>query len=131
MKEAIGIAAGGFLLMAGTATADVIAFENFDGGAVNLSGTQNVFDFESGGGTLGDVFGRVSPWNGGLGTGMPFDVADDSVVDVSGGGAFPGDTRGIAGQFTTAFFAMNDMDAVAVNDATWTFDISSAISIVV
>ncbi|MHC4218279.1 MAG: hypothetical protein ACYSU7_07450 [Planctomycetota bacterium] len=129
MKSAVGIAVGGALLAAGTASADVIAFEDFDGGAVNLSSTTNVFDFNAGGGALGDVFGRVSPWNGGLGTGMPFDVADDSVIDVSGGGAFPGDTRGLSGQNGTAFFAMNDMDAVAVNNAVWSFDISSAISI--
>jgi len=108
----------------------VIGFEDFDGGAINLSGTANVFDYGAGGGALGDVFGRVDGQLGG--TGMPFDVADDTVVDVSGartGSAFPSDTLGLAGQNTTAFFAMNDMDAVAVNNAIWTFDISSASSV--
>jgi hypothetical protein len=133
MKVVTGIAAGGALLVAGTATADLVGFEDFDGGAINLSSTSNVFDFNAGGGTLGDVFGRVSPFNGGAGTGMPFDVADDSVADVSGGGVFPGDLIGISGQNGTAFFAMNDMDGSGmpqiINDATWTFDISSAISL--
>jgi hypothetical protein len=135
MKVAVGIAAAGALLTAGTASSDVIAFEDFDGGAFNLNSSTNVLDFGAGGGSGGDVFGRVSPYNFGAGTGMPFDVADDTVVDVSGGGSgvpFPADTRGIAGQFTTAFFAMNDMDgsgAPGFTFATWTFDISSAISI--
>ena len=115
-----------------SANAGIIAFEDFDGGALNLTGTQNVFDFGSGGGSGGDVFGRVSRWNGGTGTGMPSDVADDSVIDVSGLGAAPGDTLGLAGQHTSAFFALNDMDGADVpkfTNATWTFDISAATSI--
>ena len=90
------------------------------------------FDYGSGGGDLGDVFGRVSPFNGGAGTGGPFDIWDDSVADMSGGGVFPGDLIGIAGQNSTAFFAMNDMDGTSApgfTDATWSFDISSAQSI--
>lgn len=111
---------------ANTAEAVVIALEDFDGGAINLSGTANVFDMDAGGGTGGDVFGRVVP---GV-TSYPFDVADDSAVDVSGGtfdpnNAFPGDVLGIAGQNTSAFFAINDADGLGgLNDATWTFDIS-------
>ena len=52
-------------LVANAAFADVVGFEDFDGGAINLSSTTNVFDFGNGGGSGGDVFGRVSPWNGG------------------------------------------------------------------
>ncbi|MGD8406305.1 MAG: hypothetical protein PVJ21_21800, partial [Anaerolineales bacterium] len=78
----------------------VIGFEDFDGGAINLSSTSNVYDYDAGGGSLGDVFGRVSAFFGG-GTGMPFDVADDTVADVSGGGVYPSDTLGLAGQNTT------------------------------
>ena len=111
--------------------ADVIGFEDFDGGAINLNGTVNVFDFGAGGGSGGDVFGRVSPFNGGAGTGGPFDVWDDSVVDSSGGGVFPGDGRGLAGVGATAFFAMNDMDGTGMpqvmTEAIWSFDISSAV----
>lgn len=135
MKRIVCLAVAGLFLAGAQASfANVIASENFDGGAKNLIGTANVFDFGAGGGSGGDVFGRVSPWNGGTGTGAPFDVADDSVIDWSGTGSpFPGDNRGIAGQFTTAFFAMNDMDGTGINpvlpDATWTFDISSATSL--
>jgi hypothetical protein len=106
-----------------------IAFEDFDGGAFNLSSTTNVFDYGAGGGAAGDVFGRVSAFYLG-GTGMPFDVADDTVSDVSGGGVFPDDTIALASQNTSAFFAMNDMDgssAPLFPNATWTFDITSAI----
>mgnify|MGYP003142610780 FL=1 len=100
-----------------------LGFEDFDGNAVNLNATANVSDYLSGGGTGGDVFGRVDGQLGG--NGMPFDVADDTAADVSGamtGSNFPADTRGIAGQNTTAFFALNDMDGVGVNNATWNFN---------
>ena len=119
------------ILASAPALADVVGYEDFDGGAINLMGTSNVFDFNAGGGTVGDVFGRVSPWNGGTGTGGPFDVWDDSVTDTSGGGVFATDNRAIAGQLTTAFFSSSDADGFTptVNDATWTFDISSAISL--
>ena len=74
-----------------------IAFEDFDGGAVNLINTDNVFDYDAGEGALGDVFGRVD----GSTTGMPFDVVDDTVADISGGGIRPSDTLGLAGQNTS------------------------------
>lgn len=115
--------------LASTANATLIAGEDFDGGAVNLIGTVNVYDYGSGGGSGGDVFGRVSQYRLG-GTGMPYDVADDTAYDVSGGGVYPDDHLGIAGGFQGPFFAMNDMDGsgmpVVLNDATWTFDVSSA-----
>ena len=99
-----------------------IGFEDFDGNETNLSNTVNIADYGMAGGTGGDVFGRVDGQAGGVG--MPFDVADDTAVDVSGGRAgtnFPADQLGIAGQNTTAFFALNDMDAISVNNAVWTF----------
>lgn len=136
LRILVSLAAAFLCLAACTpGVADIIAFEDFDGGALNLNSTANVFDFDAGGGTDGDVFGRVSQFAGGAGTGGPFDVFDDSVVDTSGGGVFPGDSRGISGQFGTAFFAMNDADAVLdvsgapLNNAVWTFDISSALAI--
>ena len=118
------------VFLAGTHVhADLVGFEDFDGGALNLSSTKNVFDYAAGGGSGNDVFGRVSPGFAG-GTGAPEDVADDSVgvggTGYSGGSQLPGDTLGIAGNTTGAFFAMNDANAVAVNNATWTFNISSA-----
>ncbi len=120
-------------LTAGTANATVVGFEDFDGGDINLTGTSNVLLFGAGGGASGDVFGVVTPFNGGTGTGGPFDVFDDSVVDASGGGVFAGDTLGLVGQNATGFFAINDADGASIptviNDATWSFDISSALSI--
>lgn len=100
----------------------VIGFEDFDGGSVNLDSTTNVSDYGGAGGSGGDVFGTVNGQLGG--NGMPFDVADDTAVDVSGaraGSNFPADQLGIAGENTTAFFAVNDADAVGVNNAVWTF----------
>ncbi|WP_432411343.1 ExeM/NucH family extracellular endonuclease [Rasiella sp. SM2506] len=97
-----------------------LGFEDFDGNDVNLTNTANVANYNTA--TGGDVFGRVDGQAGG--TGMPFDVADDTAADVSGartGTNFPGDLSGLAGQNTTAFFALNDADGVAVNNATLTF----------
>ncbi|EDM44108.1 extracellular nuclease [unidentified eubacterium SCB49] len=99
-----------------------IGFEDFDGNEMNLNGTLNVADYNNGGGTGGDVFGVVNGQPNGVG--MPFDVADDSVFNVSGAGtgaSFPADQLGIAGQNTTGFFALNDMDGINVNNAAWTF----------
>jgi len=109
----------------------IIAQENFDGGAVNLVSTQNVVNYTLQ--STGDVFARVSRSDGGLGTGGPFDVWDDSVVGNSGGAPFPTDTLGIAGQNSSAFFAMNDPDGLNAfgnnNNAVWSFDVSSAPSL--
>ena len=114
----------------------VIALEDFDGGDLNLSGTSNVFDFDAGGGSFSDVFGRVSPFDGGAGTGGPRDVWDDTVTDMSGNGVNAGDLIGVAGQNSSAFFAMNDANGSGIppgdgslNDATWTFDVSGSIAI--
>jgi len=135
MKSFFNVAVAAIVAIAAqSAVADVIGFEDFDGGATNLNGTTNVFDFNAGGGQFGDVFGRVEPFV----TGMPFDVADDSAADVSGDGTgapFPTDSIGLIGQNSTAIFAMNDMDGVSdstgapLNNAVWSFDITSAITI--
>ena len=112
-------------------SADIIAFEDFDGGAFNLNSTSNVFFYGAGGGAVGDVMGIVSNFSTG-GVGMPFDMADDTVADVSGGGINAGDTLGLAGQNSSAFFGMNDMDgadAPGFTASTWSFDISSAVSL--
>lgn len=111
--------------------AAIIGFEDFDGGAINLSSTSNVFDFNAGGGSGGDAFGRVTI--GPNGTGMPFDLADDSVVPVSDSdgtsSAFPTDSRGLVGQASTSIFGIVDADGISLNDATWSFDISGALSL--
>ena len=71
--------------LAFTAQANVVGYENFDGGAINLSATENVGDYDA---VLhvGDVFGRVGPSYLGD-VGMPYDVADDTVMSMSGGTA--------------------------------------------
>jgi len=138
MKSFFSVAVAAIVAIAAqSVNADVIGFEDFDGGAINLNGTTNVFDFGAGGGSGGDVFGRVEPFV----TGMPFDVADDSAADVSGDGTgapFPTDSIGLIGQNSTAIFAMNDMDGsgagtdgtgAPLNNAVWSFDISSAITV--
>ena len=112
-------------------SADVIAYEDFDGGAFNLIGSTNVLDYNAGGGSGGDVFGRVGPFY--LGDpGMPYDMGDDTVADVSGGGVYIADALALAGQYTTAFFGLNDMDGPdgpGFTFAEWSFDISSAATI--
>ena len=119
-------------LAAGPIAAAVVGFEDFDGGAINLTSTTNVEVFGTGGGANRSVFGVVTPFAGSTGTGGPRDIFDDSVVDASGGGVSSGDAIGLVGQNATGFFALNDADDTALNnlnDATWSFDISSAISI--
>jgi hypothetical protein len=134
IKVHLSCACALLFICAHQANATVIGSEDFDGGATNLSGTVNVFEYGDGtGGASGDVFGRVSNFSTG-GTGMPFDVADDTVVDMGGGGVLATDSRGLIGQNATAIFAVVDADGGSMpsgplNDAVWTFDISSAISI--
>lgn len=114
-----------------------VGFEDFDGNAVNLDGTTNVFDYENGGGSGNDVFGRLDGQSGG--TGMPFDFADDTVADVSGartGSAFPSDSFGLVGQNSTAFFGLNDANGDidgngnSLNNAVWSFDFGGSFELV-
>ncbi len=113
------------LALSNVASADVIvAQEDFDGGALNLSGMQNVGPFPGAGGDFQNVFGVVLGANQG-GGGMPRAVADDTIASVSGSGVSPGDSLGIAGSATGTFFAMDNPDQVN-NNAVWSFDISSS-----
>ncbi len=122
----------------------LVASQDFDGGAVNLiSGFNPAIDNIDGGpgdffgvSALGDA-GVTATWaQGQPSPGAPFSIADDSVIDVSGGSrttenAFASDAEGIFGQardVTDAFFALSDADD-GDNDfvgasASWTFDIS-------
>ncbi len=122
-------------LLTSSANADVIGFEDFDGGAVNLSGTTNVFTYDptggggpGTGGAFGDAFGIVSSVNSG-GVGGTFGLWDDTTVDNSGGGIFADDTVGLGATATTAFFGLDDADGASgpgVTFANWSFDVSSA-----
>tara|TARA_R110002049_G_scaffold185580_3_gene353827 strand:+ start:59283 stop:60167 length:885 start_codon:yes stop_codon:yes gene_type:complete len=136
LKTLLSVATAALFAFFSTSTlsAAVVGLEDFDGGATNLLSTTNVFDYGAGGGSGGDVFGRVQPFS----TGAPFDLADDSAADVSGdgtGGAFPTDSRGVIGQNSSSVFGLVDSDGNIdgmgnpLNDAVWSFDISSATSI--
>lgn len=110
-------------LCATPAVADIIAMEDFDGGEVNLmSSTVPALD---GGG--GDWFGvaELGAWP--QETGVPFSLADDTVVGVSGS-VFEPDAEGLFGQArdtSDAFFAISDSDEFEDDQtASWTFDIS-------
>lgn len=110
----------------------VVASEDFDGGAVNLingfdPGTQNITIIPF------TRFGVFSMGEFNAGNQAPFALADDSVSNVSGGGAFPGDSEGIFGQNRNVddhFFAVVSASSFNIDPedlvGSWTFDTSSA-----
>jgi hypothetical protein len=114
--------------------AAIIAQEDFDGGAVGLvSSTVPALD-----GGSGDYFGVGSRngWPQGFPTpGVPFSLADDTVVGYSNGGAaFPADNEGIFGQnsdFDNDYFAISDTREWTAPQltASWTFDISESVDL--
>lgn len=117
------------LEITGTAVAErqVVAGEDFDGGATSLvSGFDPASGNRDGGG--GDFFGVGSLADWPQPTGVPFGLADDSVADVSGGGAFAGDDEGVYGRNADVendFFALSDSDEFgAEQTVSWTFDVS-------
>jgi MYXO-CTERM domain-containing protein len=107
----------------------VIGLEDFDGGAINLS-TSTVPALDGGG---GDYFGVGSLGAWPQGTGVPFSLTDDSVVDLSGGGVFAGDVEGVFGMnrsSSDAFFGISDSDEFgAAQTASWTFNTTGATSL--
>jgi hypothetical protein len=111
------------------ANAIVVAKQDFDGGDINLI-SSSVTNLD---GAAGDFFGvgNRNAWPQGFPSpGMPFSLADDSVVGVSNGGApLASDTEGIFGQnsdFDNDFFALSDTREWTADQlvATWTFDIT-------
>ncbi|MEM9247678.1 MAG: ExeM/NucH family extracellular endonuclease [Pseudomonadota bacterium] len=105
----------------------VVAATDFDGGDVGLiTGFDPANDNLDGG--PGDFFGVANLGAWPQGAGVPFSIADDSVVAISGGGVRDGDAEGIFGQNADPendFFAMSDSDAFnAQQTARWTFDIA-------
>lgn len=104
----------------------VVAGEDFDGGATNLTaGFNPATDNQDIG--PGDFFGvgSVNGWP--QGAGVPFAIADDSVVGVSGS-PFAADDEGIIGQnfdFDNDFFALSDSNSLGAGQtASWTFDVA-------
>lgn len=126
-----------FSFVANTHAQTTIAKHDFDGTPLNLTSGFNSSNNLNGG--FGDYFGigNLSSWPQGFPPGVPFSIADDSVVSVSNpaNAAFPTDTEAVYGQnasFTNNFFAISDTrEWTGVSGATpltasWTFDISSA-----
>jgi hypothetical protein len=115
------------LTLSAALNADVVAREDFDGGALNLI-SSNVPILDGGG---GDFFGIGSRNGWPQSTGVPFSLGDDSVVDYSGGGVYAGDTEGIWGEnsdFDNVWFGVSDTREWGTTEttATWTFDITNA-----
>lgn len=116
----------GSFTLATAPTLTVVAAEDFDGNGTNLLSGFDPADSLDGG--PGDFFGVGSINNWPQSSGVPFSLADDSVVGVGGGSPFAGDTEGIYGQnsdFDNDFFGISDSDEFGADQtASWTFDIS-------
>jgi hypothetical protein len=124
--------------VANTQAQTTIAEIDFDGVETNLiSGFDPLTGNLDGG--PGDYFGvaNISAWPQGFPPGLPFSIADDTVVSVSNPAnpAFPTDLEGIYGgsaDFNNDFFAISDTrewtgtTGATPLTASWTFDISSA-----
>lgn len=117
-----------------TAKAALVAMEDFDGGTVNLiSGFNPAVDNRDGG--AGDFFGvgNRAAWPQGFPPGLPFSLADDSVVSVSdpANAAFPTDNEGLFGQNRAPndkLFVISDtrdFEAAGQPTAKWTFNIAN------
>jgi len=112
------------LIFSSDVSGQVIAGEDFDGGALNLS-SSSVPTMDGGG---GDTFavGATQAWP--TTGGSPFSFTDNSVGDVGDSTFFAGDTEGVYGvnsDFTNNFLGISDSDEFGDVVATWTFDISS------
>ena len=112
---------------------DPFAFEDIDGGEVNLV-SDTVVNLDGGAGDFIGVGSRNAWPQGFPSPGLPFSLADDSVFGVSNGGApFPTDVEGIFGQnsdFNNDYFALSDTRewTAAQRTATWTFNIDGILN---
>jgi hypothetical protein len=117
------------VLAPSVASGAVVAQQDFDGGAVGLvSSSVPLLD-----GSSGDFFGvgNRNAWPQGFPSpGVPFSLADDTVVGYSNDGTpFPTDTEGVFGQnsdFDNDYFALSDTREWTADQlvASWTFDIT-------
>lgn len=134
MRRIVTATAVLMLSFATAAQAVVVASEDFDGGAINLSGS--VVPALDGG--AGDWFGvgNRNAWPQGFPSpGVPFGLGDDSVFGYSNGTPFAGDTEGVFGEnsdLDNDYFAISDSDEfLAQQTASWTFDISGAENLII
>lgn len=105
----------------------IVGQDDFDGNTMGLINS-SIPALDGG---PGDYFGVGSRngWPQGFpDPGVPFSLGDDTVIDYTGGGVFPGDIEGVYGQnsnFDNNFFAMVDSDEFGDDQtASWTFDIA-------
>jgi hypothetical protein len=118
------------LLLVQTAVAfgdELVAREDFDGGAINLISS----DVPALDGGDGDYFGVGSrnAWPQGFPVpGVPYSIGDDSVFGYCNGTPFPGDNEGIYGEASNLdnhYFAMSDSDEFGADQtASWTFNVA-------
>jgi hypothetical protein len=129
MKRIVTITAVLMLSFAAAAQAVTIAAEDFDGGDLNLT-SSSVPALDGGGGDWFGV-GNRNAWPQGFPSpGVPFSLADDTVVGYSGAAPFAGDLEGVFGEnsdFDNNYFGISDSDEFGAGQtASWTFDISGA-----
>ncbi|MEO0365411.1 MAG: lamin tail domain-containing protein [Pseudomonadota bacterium] len=136
MSLAAGIA---LALSAASAHAQIVAFDMVDGQSENLTSftvtTADGNDPTTWG--PGDWFGVAAYGSWPQSAGVPFAIADDSVVGISGS-PFAGDTLGIIDSTTAptdTFFSMvdtvNGANPTGPATATWVFDVSTAAELTV
>lgn len=104
--------------------AALVAFEDFDGGDINLT-SSSVPTLDGGGGDTHAV-GATAAWTTAGGT--PFSLADNSVGNVGDSTTFAGDNEGVYGvnsDFNNRFLGISDTrDFTTPIVSTWTFDIA-------
>jgi hypothetical protein len=114
------------LALAASASADTIAFDDLDGGDLNL--TSRVITPDLSGSSIPGTFSNRFDVFGLVDRNVNFDFADDSA------GSFPADTFGVLKTGHTGnVFGVEDIvnpdNASGTGSATWTFDISGASSL--
>jgi hypothetical protein len=112
-------------------SAQIVASQDFDGGAINfISGFNPATDNLNGGPGRFFGVGNRNAWPQGFPSpGMPFTLADDSAFGVSNGGPpFPSDTEGVFGQnsnFDNNFFGIASTQTFTPPvTASWTFNVA-------
>lgn len=123
-------------LIPAAAQGAIIAQEDFDGGAIGLIGS-SVPALDGGAGDWFGVGSRNNWPQGFPSPGVPFSLADDTVVGYSNGGSpFPTDNEGIFGQnsdFDNDYFAISDTREWIADQltASWTFDVADYVNLAV
>ncbi|WP_204318734.1 ExeM/NucH family extracellular endonuclease [Pseudooceanicola aestuarii] len=111
-----------------TAHLTTIAMDDFDGTQINVVDAPTADFYLDGGGGDAFGFGSLNDWP--ASGGVPFGLADDSAVGISGDSPFAADSEGVFGRNAdgdNTFFAVSDSDEFgAAQTVSWTFNISGA-----